>query len=143
MKVEKGIPMEEEVKAESTKTTESGKDFSTGKEEKPQDLSRLYTDETQAAVEILKKEAAQARKDEKPYTAGDVVHDSIFFVLTAAGAFGWLMLVLLIISFVGLGYVHITLKQMLLWSALFAVAVAGFYLFRMARKYSDLNHRGD
>ncbi len=88
----------------------------------------LYEDETQAAVEALRKEAKDAARYEDDVDAGDVIRSILGFVFTVVLAFGWMMLMLLIISFVGLGYLHLEIKIMFLVSVIFALLAGVFYV---------------
>ncbi len=88
----------------------------------------LYEDETQAAVEALRKEAKDAARYEDDVDAGDVIWSILGFVFTVVLAFGWMMLMLLIISFVGLGYLHLEIKIMFLVSVIFALLAGAFYV---------------
>ena len=75
--------------------------------------------------------------EEKRYDfdRSDVVADVIFFFLTVAVAFGWMMLMLLIISFVSLSYLHFHIKTMFALSVAFAILAALYYIWKMVRKY--------
>ncbi len=69
------------------------------------------------------------------YYADDVIYDVVFFFLTAIGAFGWMMIMLLIISFVTLSYLQFHIKGMIKASILFAVLAVIWYVIKMVRKY--------
>lgn len=56
-----------------------------------------------------------------------------------AVAFGWLLLMLLIISFVARSSVHLTIDKMLIMSGVFAFIVAIFTAVKKTRKYVKLN----
>ncbi|MCR4897474.1 MAG: hypothetical protein K5891_11945 [Lachnospiraceae bacterium] len=89
----------------------------------------------QSAVRSLKETAAAAKEDYRPYTTGEIVHDVIFFFITVVVAFGWLLIMLLIVSFVGMRYIHLKIGGMLIASALFSLCAAVWYGVRMVRKY--------
>jgi hypothetical protein len=101
----------------------------------------LYDDVTQEAVRRLKETAASAKEDYRPYTNGEIVHDVIFFFVTVAVAFGWLLIMLLIVSFVGMHYVHLKIGGMLIASVIFAICAAVWYGVRMVRKYKGYFER--
>ncbi|MBR6381993.1 MAG: hypothetical protein IKS07_10035 [Lachnospiraceae bacterium] len=103
----------------------------------------LYRDELQSSVRALKEEAdrALAEAAEQGPDIRDVVRDVILFFVTVAGCFAWLLLMLLIISFVSLGYLHFELRWMILASAVFALIAAGWYLYRMVHKYQGAFRR--
>ena len=97
--------------------------------------TELYDDATQEAVRRLKETAESAKEDYRPYTTGEIVHDVIFFFVTVTVAFAWLLIILLIVSFVGMSYVHMKIGGMLIASAIFAICAAVWYGVRMTRKY--------
>ena len=68
----------------------------------------------------------------------DIILEVIFFIVVVAVAYGWLMLMLLIISFVTLGYLHFEIQYINLASIIFAVCVAIGNGIRVARKYKKL-----
>ncbi len=84
---------------------------------------------------------AQGEWEEPFYTTGDVVHDVIFFIITVAVAFGWLLLMLLIVSFLTLSYLHFEWKYMLLASGVFAVLAGLIYIRKKERFYRGRKHR--
>lgn len=101
------------------------------------DLADLYDDDTQKNIENLK-----ARADEldheypvSGFTYKDIIMDVIFFFITTALAFGWMLLMLLIVSFVSLSYLHFNIDKMLIVSGVFAAAVAIGYIIKKVRKY--------
>ena len=75
------------------------------------DLSKMYKDKKQESVNKLKDISAEY--PQKPFTAQDVVMDVIMLFVTTALAFGWMLIMLLIFSFVTLSYVHIEIGTML------------------------------
>ena len=70
------------------------------------------------------------------YDARDIIKDILFFFFAVAGAFLWLMLVLLIISFVTLSYIHMTIEFMMIASVVFAGIIGIVYIVSKVRKYS-------
>lgn len=97
----------------------------------------IYKDELQESVEILKRTASMVEEQYPSDKIGvkDIVMDILFFFLTVAGAFGWMLLMLLIISFVTLSYLHFEIAGMLLISAIFASIIAIYYIVKKAGKY--------
>ena len=65
----------------------------------------------------------------------DIVKDILFLFASMAIGFLWMLLVLLIISFVSLGYIHMHLDRMIIVSVIFAVAVGVYKLVKMVKKY--------
>lgn len=80
----------------------------------------------------------------------DLIKDIIFFFLTTAFAFGYFMLMLLIISFISLSYIHFTIEAIVAISVVATVIVDVFYVRgkikqrreeKIARKNSDFFKR--
>ena len=74
-----------------------------------------------------------------PYCVRDIVLDIIMFFVCVAGAFGWMMLMLLIVSFISLSYLHFKFDKMVLASVIAAIVVAVVYIVLKAKKYTKLN----
>ena len=83
-------------------------------------------------------------------SAIDLIKDIIFFFLTTAFAFGYFMLMLLIISFISLSYIHFTIEAIVAISVVATVIVDIFYVRgkikqrreeKIARKNSDFFKR--
>ena len=83
-------------------------------------------------------------------SAIDMIKDIIFFFLTTAFAFGYFMLMLLIISFISLSYIHFTIEAIVAMSVVGTVIVDIFYVRgkikqrreeKIARKNSDFFKR--
>lgn len=83
-------------------------------------------------------------------SAIDLIKDIIFFFLTTAFAFGYFMLMLLIISFISLSYIHFTIEAIVAISIVGTVIVDIFYVRgkikqrreeKIARKNSDFFKR--
>lgn len=89
--------------------------------------------EKQNSVEILKRIAVQVEENQKsrPVDKLDILG---FFAAVALG-YGWALLMLLIISFVTLGYLHMRFDRMLVWSGLFTAGIAVLYIIHIVRKY--------
>lgn len=101
------------------------------------DLSNMYKDETQESVNALKEQLDRINTlyPQKPFTTRDVVLDIIFLFVTTALAFGWMLLMLLIISFVTLSYIHMEIDMMLVVSAVFAAVISVVYIIKKVKKY--------
>ena len=100
------------------------------------DLSKMYKDEKQESVNKLKDISAEY--PQKPFTTQDVVMDVIMLFVTTAIAFGWMLIMLLIFSFVTLSYIHIEIGTMLLISTIFAAVIFVVYIVRKIVKYRKL-----
>lgn len=102
------------------------------------DLADYYTDEKQETIKSLQGSAEHVRQ-EYPANAvrtADYVKAVLgFFVVTAAG-FGWMLLMLLIVSFVTLSYLHFNIGKMLVASGIFAAVVAVIYVVFTIKKFS-------
>lgn len=90
----------------------------------------------QDSIEILKD--INAKYPQKPFTTQDVVLDIIMLFVTTAIAFGWMLLMLLIISFVTLSYLHIEIGTMLIISTVFAAISFVGYIIKKTVKYKKL-----
>ncbi len=101
--------------------------------------TELNHDEMQDCIERLKETSRkiEAENPRRPFTTRDIVSDIIFFFVTVAVAFGWVLLMLLILSFVSLTYLHFEIKYMLLCSGV-AAGIAGIvYVIRKVSGYRD------
>lgn len=103
----------------------------------------LYHDKTQEQVEALKAQAQESKQFEAdhPVAVGDVVHDVVFFIITSVGAFGWMMLMELLISFIAFRYIHFQIGTMVLVAVIFAVVVAIFYIVKKSAYYYKILHK--
>ena len=108
------------------------------KKEIPKDLSEMYSDETHDLVRSMKESADRMTEayHENPYDARDIITDIVFFFVVTVTAFVWLMLMLLIVSFVGHSYIHMKIDKMILVSVLFAIGAAVFYIVIKVKKYA-------
>ena len=91
----------------------------------------------QNSVDALKK-AADKIKEEKydeKLDVKDVAVDILGVVFRALIGFGWMMLMLLIISFVSLSYIHFEIKTMILVSVLTGVVLGVASAFKTVAKY--------
>ena len=110
----------DEIVREEQENRESQPDAGTGQD--------LYTDAKQEAVRILQEQATDASRYEDETDARDIVKDILGFAVTVVLAFGWMMLMLLIISFISLGYLHFEIKWMVIVSVVFAIGAGVFYI---------------
>jgi hypothetical protein len=65
----------------------------------------------------------------------DIAKDIIFFFVTTAIAFAYFMLVLLIISFVTISYIHFTIEGIFIMATVATVGVDIHYVVKKIRKY--------
>ena len=105
------------------------------------DLANLYGDETQESVKRFKKDAERIQEmypgDE--FTTKDIVTDIVFFFVSVALAYGWMLLMLLIVSFVTLSYIHFEYSVMKIAASVFATVIALVYIISKVRKYNGLS----
>ena len=96
----------------------------------------MREEEIQRSYEDIKKTADKALQDAAERNRhADTVEEIVGFVFTVLVAFGWMMLMLILISFVGLAYIHLKLEKMIIWSILFAVAVGVIEAFGLIKKH--------
>ena len=105
-----------------------------GQDLKSEQAAGLQQEDESAAV-------IKAGFTSKEYDARDIAMDILGFFLTAAVAFAWMMLMLLIISFVSLSYLHFEIKAMVLVSLLTAVTAMVIYVVKKVKKYRILKAR--
>lgn len=65
----------------------------------------------------------------------DVIKEIIFFLIATAFAFGWFMLVLLIISFVTLSVLHFTIEGIFITAIVGTVCYDIYYIVRKVKEY--------
>lgn len=65
----------------------------------------------------------------------DIVKEVIFFLIVTALAFGWWMLVLLIISFVTLSVLHFTIEGIVITSIVGTVGVDIYYVIHRVKEF--------
>ena len=96
-----------------------------------------FDDDIQRSVKALKETADAVNLDQSEYDfdTRDVVRDVIAMVVSMLVAFGWTILMLLIISFVTLSYIHFDIKVMLWISGGMAFITTIYYAVGMRRKY--------
>lgn len=69
----------------------------------------------------------------------DIVKDFIFFFITVAGTFGYIMLILLIFSFMfvrAVATLRLDFDHMLIYAGVGAAVAAVWYIVKMIRKYT-------
>ena len=70
----------------------------------------------------------------------DIVKDIIFFFLTVAGTYGYVLFILLLLSLIFLRFVaiiNLEFEQMLILSGVAAGISAVWYIIKMIRKYNS------
>ena len=98
----------------------------------------MKEEEIRESYEYLKTTADKALEDAAARSRRvDIIEEIVGFVFTVLLAFGWMMLVLLLISFVGLAYVHFEIAQMLVWSVMFALVIAVIEALGLIRKHRN------
>lgn len=65
----------------------------------------------------------------------DVIKDIIFFFITVAVAYGYILLMLLIISFMASRYLPMKFDDMLVYSGIGAAAIGVWYIVKKIMKY--------
>ena len=83
----------------------------------------------QIAAEKVKEQGYDQKTDIR-----DIIKNIIFFFFTVAIGFGWMMLMLLIISFVSLGYIHMHFDRMIIVSVVTAILAGIWYISRILKK---------
>ncbi len=68
------------------------------------------------------------------FDALETIKEVLYFLAVTVIAFGWMFLMLLIISFVAVSVIRIRIPAMLMISGVFTVAVVVFYVIRRVRK---------
>lgn len=95
----------------------------------------LYTDEKQKDIEAFKGKMEELKEE---YTGENKTLDTVKAILgffaAVILAFGWMLLMLLLVSFVSLSYFHFEIGKMILFSALFAIAIGIVYVISKIRK---------
>ena len=93
--------------------------------------------EIRQSIERLKKTADLVNNERAQYDfeRSDVIKDVIKCILTFVISFVWLMMMLLIISFVTLGYLQFKIGPMIAASIIFGVVIGLWRTFSTVRKY--------
>lgn len=71
----------------------------------------------------------------EPFSGRDLAKEFIFCIITMALAFLWVLIMLLILSFVTLSYLHFNIKWMILISLLCGIAAGVVYVVSTVKKY--------
>ncbi len=133
--IQRDVELDREQNMEESNEEYSEENMKMHMEEHMEDGAR--NDSTrQDSIEILKD--INAKYPQKPFTTQDVVLDIIMLFVTTAIAFGWMLLMLLIISFVTLSYLHIEIGTMLIISTVFAAISFVGYIIKKTVKYKKL-----
>lgn len=69
------------------------------------------------------------------YTKMDILKDIIFFFITVAVSYGYILLMLLIVSFMASRYLPMKFDDMLIYSGIGAAVVAVWYVIKKVMKY--------
>lgn len=72
---------------------------------------------------------------DKKYTPKDRIKDAIFFVLTVAGSYGYILMMLMIFSFMTVAVIPLDFDHMLILSGVGTVIVAICYMVKLIKKY--------
>jgi putative effector of murein hydrolase len=70
-----------------------------------------------------------------PFSGLDLVREIIFGIITMAFAFGWVFLMLMILSFVTLSYVQFHFKRMIIASVVCGILAGILYVVFTVKKY--------
>ena len=66
----------------------------------------------------------------------DVIKDILFFIFAVVGSYGYILLMLLIFSFMFVAVFPLQFEHMLIISGVGSVLVALYYIVKMIKKYS-------
>lgn len=72
---------------------------------------------------------------DKKYTPKDWIKDAIFFVLTVAGSYGYILMMLMIFSFMTVAVIPLDFEHMLIVAGVGTAIIAVFYIVKMIKKY--------
>ena len=81
------------------------------------------------AADKVKEQGYESRK-----SVIDIVKSALYFLVIMGIGFCWMMLMLLIISFVSLGYLHMRIEKMFIISGITAILVGIWYIIRTVVK---------
>ncbi len=74
--------------------------------------------------------------------ARDIIKDIIFAIIVGVLSFGWFLIMLLIISFVTVSYLHFEIEKMIVASVIFGIGAMILSAVSKAKKYiKDLNNK--
>lgn len=65
----------------------------------------------------------------------DMIKEIIFFLIVTAFAFGWWMLMLLIISFITLSVLHFTIEGIIITAIVGTIGVDIYYVVRRVKEF--------
>lgn len=83
----------------------------------------------------MKEKKKHVTQSGKEYEATDVVKEVIWDIFVAIIIFAWVLIMLLIISFVTSGYLHFTIEKMMIAAVVCGVAGLLYRIIRTIRKY--------
>ncbi len=72
---------------------------------------------------------------DKKFTPKDKIKDVLFFVLTVAGSYGYILMMLMIFSFMTVAVIPLKYEHMLIISGVGTVLVAIWYIVKLVKKY--------
>lgn len=72
----------------------------------------------------------------------DIFKSAVAFILVVGFVFGWFMLMLLIISFLTLSYIHFDIRVMFVISSVAAAVAGTVYAVKTVHKYSGKEWKG-
>ena len=100
-------------------------------------MAGLRDEEQRKSIELLKNtaEAVSMERAQYDYDTSDVIMDVLACVAAFAVGFGWLFLILLIISFVTLGVLKFNIGVMLAVSIVFGLVMGIWRITKTVNKY--------
>ncbi len=99
----------------------------------------------------LQKKAASPRETytsftsqwENTYGMLDILKDVFVFIVVTAAASGWVFMMLMIISFITLSYLHFTIEAIILISIVAGIAAAAWYIVKTVKKYRGMTFKAE
>ncbi|MCM1538100.1 MAG: hypothetical protein NC254_06860 [bacterium] len=86
----------------------------------------------------MKKKKRRTVRDEGRISARDIIKDILCFFLMVGCTAGYVVLLLLIISFITLSYLHFTIEGILIAGAVSGGIAGVYYIVKMVKKYRAL-----
>ena len=71
----------------------------------------------------------------EPFSGRDLIKEIIFCLITMAFSFAWILVMLLIISFVTLSYLKFNIKWMIVVSVIGGILAGSLYVVSSVKKY--------
>ena len=84
---------------------------------------------------MLRKKKRRTVRDEGRFSVLDIVKDVLCFFLMVGCTAGYVVLLLLIISFVTLSYLHFTIEGILITGAVSGAIAGIYYIVKTVKKY--------